>query len=559
MRALPRILIASIVLVSRAAVAEPLPDAAKLAWLNARLAPFDLTVDLARLPEAERAALGRIIEAAKVMDTLFLRQVWAGNQTLLLDLIGDSSALGRARLHAFLQNKGPWLRLDEDRPFLPGVGDKPVAGNFYPAGSTRKEVEAWLNQLSQEQHAAASGFFTTIRRGPDGKFLIVPYSQEYQGELALAGDLLRQAAGLTRQPSLRTFLEKRAAAFLSNDYYDSDVAWMKLDASIEPTIGPYEVYEDGWFNAKAGFEAFVTVRDDAETAKLAKFSGQLQDIEDHLPIDPKLRNPKIGALAPIRVVNSLYCSGDANRGVQTAAFTLPNDERIGQAMGTKRTMLKNVQEGKFKIVLVPISKIALSPADQKTVSFDAFFTHILMHELMHGLGPHEITVQGRKTTVRAALQDTYSAIEEAKADISGLFALQYLIDKAVIEKGLERTIYTSFLASCFRSIRFGLKEAHGKGIALQLNTLLDAGAFRVAKNGTFSVDAAKVKGAVRDLTTELMTLEAAGDRGKAATLLEKRAVIRPEVQKVLDRLDKVPIDIEPRFVTAEKLLAGSAR
>jgi hypothetical protein len=560
MRATTRYLIAATVVLSRAAAAEPFPDAATLAKLNARLAPVDLKADLGQVPENEQAALARMITAAKIMDTLFLRQVWAGNETLLLDLVNDGSPLGRARLHAFLQNKGPWLRLDEDRPFLPGVGEKPVAGNFYPAGATRKEVEAWLGQLPQEQHAAASGFFTTIRRGTDGKFQILPYSLEYQGELAIAADLMKQAAALTKQPTLRAYLEQRAAAFLSNDYYDSDVAWMKLDATIEPTIGPYEVYEDGWFNAKAGFEAFIALRDDAETAKLAKFGSQLQDIEDHLPIDPKLRNPKIGsfgALAPIKVVNSIYCSGDANRGVQTAAFNLPNDERIGQQMGTKRTMLKNVQEAKFKMVLVPISKIALGPADQKAVAFDAFFTHILMHELMHGLGPHEITVQGRKITVRAALQDTYSAIEEAKADISGLFALQYLIDKGVLDRALERTIYTSFLASCFRSIRFGLKEAHGKGIALQLNTLLDAGAFTVAKNGTFSVDAAKVKGAVRDLTAELMTLQAAGDRGKAAALLQKRAVIRPEVKKVLDRLDRVPIDIEPRFVTAEKLLAAT--
>jgi hypothetical protein len=384
----------------------------------------------------------------------------------------------------------------------------------------------------------------------------VPYSLEYQGELGVAAALLKEAAALTQQPTLKAYLDKRAAAFVSNDYYDSDVAWMKLDASIEPTIGPYEVYEDGWFNAKAGFEAFVTLRDEAETAKLAKFSGELQDIENHLPIDPKLRNPKIGALAPIRVVNSIFSSGDANRGVQTAAFNLPNDERVGKELGTKRTMLKNVQEAKFKVVLVPISKVALAQADHKNVSFDAFFTHILMHELMHGLGPHEITVDRRKTTVRAALQDTYSAIEEAKADISGLFALQYLVDKGVLDKSLERTMYTSFLASCFRSIRFGLKEAHGKGIALQLTTLLDAGAFKVAKNGTFSVDATKVKGAVRDLTAELMTLQAAGSRSKAADLLKKRAVIRPEVQKILDRLDKVPIDIEPRYLTARKLLSG---
>jgi hypothetical protein len=548
------LLLFSLLLVNATAAAE-LPDAATLARLNARLAPVDLVVDLGTMPAGEQAALAKIVEAARVMDTLFLRQVWAGNETLLLDLIGDPTNLGRARLHAFLQNKGPWLRLDEDRPFLPGIGDKPVAGNFYPAGATRKEVEGWLNGLGPEAHEAAAGFFTTIRRAPDGKLLAVPYAQEYQGELALAAARLREAAALTQQPTLRAFLEARAAAFLSNDYHASDVAWMKLDSSIEPTIGPYEVYEDGWFNAKAGFEAFVTVRDDAETAKLAKFSGELQDIENHLPIEPALRNPKLGALAPIRVVNQIFASGDANRGVQTAAFNLPNDEQVAREMGTKRTMLKNVQEAKFKVVLAPISKVALAAVDQKNVSFDAFFTHILMHELMHGLGPHELTLKGRKTTVRAALQDTYSAIEEAKADISGLFALQFLVDKGVLDRGLERTMYVSFLASCFRSIRFGLKEAHGKGIALQLTTLLDAGAFKVAKNGTFSVDPGKVKGAVRDLTAELMTLEASGDRGRAEALLKKRAVIRPEVQKVLDRLSRVPIDIEPRFVTAARLAA----
>jgi hypothetical protein len=218
-------------------------------------------------------------------------------------------------------------------------------------------------------------------------------------------------------------------------------------------------------------------------------------------------------------------------------------------------MLKNVQEAKFARVLVPIAGVALAPAERKQVAFDAFFTHILMHELMHGLGPHE-TTGGKRVSVRAALQESYSAIEEAKADVSGLFALQYLIDKGVIAKTMEKTMYTTFLASAFRSIRFGLKEAHGKGIALQLNTLLDAGAVRVAKDGTFSVDHAKVKDAVRALTGELMTIQAAGDRARAAELLQTRAVVRPEVKRVLDRLEKVPVDIAPRFVTAEALLAG---
>jgi hypothetical protein len=551
-------LLCALVLGAPAARAAEAPlDAAALEKLSARLAPVELKVDLGKLPAAERAALAKIVEAARIMDPLFLRQVWAGNQQLLLDLSEDRTPLGKARLHAFTQNKGPWLRIDDDRPFLPGVGKKPPAGAFYPPDATKEEVEAWMKTLSPAAQAVAGGFFFTIRRGPNGKLQAVPYSMEYQHDLARAAALLREAAALTQQPTLRAYLEKRAAAFLSNDYHDSDVAWMKLDASLEPTIGPYEVYEDGWFSAKAAFEAFVGIRDDAETAKLAKLGGELQDIEDHLPIDPKLRNPKLGALAPIRVVNSIFSSGDGNRGVQTAAFNLPNDERIAKEMGTKRTMLKNVQEAKFKRVLLPISKVALAPADAKAISFDAFFTHILMHELMHGLGPHEAGPEGKRITVRAALQESYSPLEEAKADIAGLFALQHLIDKGVLDKGLERTMYTTFLASCFRSIRFGLGEAHGKGIALQLNTLLDAGAFKVGKNGAFSVDAGKIKDAVRALTGELMTLQASGDKARAAELLATRAVIRPEVKKVLDRLEKVPVDIEPRFVTAEKLLAGA--
>jgi hypothetical protein len=328
---------------------------------------------------------------------------------------------------------------------------------------------------------------------------------------------------------------------------------MELDATLEPTIGPYEVYEDEWFNYKAAFEAFITVRDEGESAKLERFGRELQDIEDHLPIDPALRNPKLGALSPIRVVNVVFTSGDANRGVQTAAYNLPNDERVVQEKGSKRVMLKNVQEAKFQKVLLPIARVALPLADRKDVSFDAFFTHILMHELMHGLGPHNITVGGRATTVRQELKETYSAIEEAKADISGLWALQYLVDKGVLGKELQRTMYTTFLASAFRSIRFGLTEAHGKGIALQLNTLLDAGAFTAHPDGTFAVVPARVKDAVAALTRELMSLEAHGDYAAAKDLIAKRAVVRPDVQRVLDRLQGVPVDIEPQFVTADEL------
>jgi hypothetical protein len=538
--------------------AAAVPDLARLQAMTARFAPVAIGADVSRLPAHEREALARLIEAARLMDPLFLRQVWAGNEAILMQLVGDSTPLGRARLHEFMIDKGPWSRLDHNAPFLPGVPPKPAEANFYPAGAGKDEVEAWMTSLPEMEQAAARGFFTTIRRRPDGSFTAVPYSLEYQGELARAAALLREAAALTTQPTLKAFLEKRAQAFLSNDYYDSDVAWMELDASIEPTIGPYEVYEDEWFNYKAAFEAFVTLRDDAETARLARFGGELQDLENHLPVDPALRNPKLGALAPIRVVNVVFTSGDANRGVQTAAFNLPNDERVVREKGSKRVMLKNVQEAKFEKVLLPIARVALPPADGRDVSFEAFFTHILMHELMHGLGPHDITVGGRPTTVRQELKEAYSTIEEAKADISGLWALQHLVDKGVLPKTMERTMYTTFLASAFRSIRFGLSEAHGRGIALQLTTLLEAGAFKAGLDGTFTVVPGRIKEAVTALTREIITLQARGDAAAARDLLTRRAVIRPEVQKVLDRLQGVPVDIEPRYAAADDL-AGRPR
>lgn len=554
---LKKVLLSSFFFVAVSARAAEFPDAKALAGESAKLAPVDIAVDLSKLPAHETAALAKMVEAATWMDTLFLRQVWAGNETLLLKLVADTSPLGKERLKAFLQNKGPWLRLSAHASFIPGVGHKPAQGNFYPAEATQAEVDAWIKKLPAAQQADAKGFFTTLRRAPDGSWRTVPYSVEYQGELQHVAALLKEAAALTTQPTLKTFLEKRAQAFLTNNYYDSDVAWMKLESSIEPTVGPYEVYEDEWFNAKAAFEAFITLRDDAETAKLSKFSAELQDIENHLPIDPKWRNPKLGALAPIRVVNSIFSSGDANRGVQTAAYNLPNDEKIGQEMGTKRTMLRNIQEAKFQRVLVPISKKALSKKDQTRIAFDAFFTHILMHELMHGLGPSQVLVNGKSYTVREMLQETYSTLEEAKADISGLFALQYLIDKGVVEKSMEETLYPTFLASSFRSIRFGLNEAHGRGLAIQMNYLQDAGAYQVAQDGTFFVDVPKMKEAVKALTAELMTIQALGDKARAQALIQKLAVIRPSVKKVLATLDGIPVDIAPKYVTAMKLLEGS--
>jgi hypothetical protein len=375
---------------------------------------------------------------------------------------------------------------------------------------------------------------------------LVPYHKEYAADLGKAAGLLREAAALTGNASLKKFLTLRAEAFLSNDYYASDVAWMDLDAPLDITIGPYETYNDELFGYKAGFEAYITIRDEAETNKLKTVAAHLQEVENHLPMDERYRNPKLGASAPIRVVNEVYASGDGAHGVRTAAFNLPNDERVISEKGSARIMLKNIQEAKFASTLIPIAARVLTPGAREDLSFSYFFTHILAHELSHGIGPHQIEVAGRATTPRQELKELYSAIEEAKADITGLFMLEYLYDHKLMDgPAYERPLYTTYLASAFRSVRFGVTEAHGKGMALQFNYLLDKGAFTLNAGGTFAVDVPKMKSAVRDLTHDLLTIEAEGNYAGAKRMLDSLAVIRPAMQKALDGLKDLPTDIDP--------------
>jgi hypothetical protein len=522
-----------------------------------RFAPTVLTADAARLTPGDRAALQKIIAAAKYLDPLYRQQIWSGSEALLKKLEADSSGAAREREHYFRMNQGPWSRLDENQAFIEGVPARLPQANFYPGDITKEEFNSWLSRLPAEEKARATGYFHVIRRDASGKFKTVPYSEEYREFLEPAAQLLREAARLSSNSTLKDYLIKRADAFASNDYYLSDVAWMDLDAPIDVTIGPYETYADEMFGYKATFEAYVTLRDEEETAKLTRFSSYLQELEDHLPMDARYRNPKLGAASPIRVVNEVYSSGEGNSGVQTAAFNLPNDERVVNEKGSKRIMLKNVQDAKFHKTLVPISRVVLDSSQQDRLSFEAFFTHILTHELMHGLGPHNITVEEQATTVRLQLKELYSTIEEAKADITGLWALQYLIDKGDVDKRMEAALYVTYLASVFRSVRFGINEAHGRGMALQFNYLTDEGAFHFdERTGKFSVDEAKVKDAVSKLTREILTIEAEGSFEKARAILEKYAVIRPAMKNALDRLNDVPVDIEPIFplATAGSLL-----
>jgi hypothetical protein len=530
------------------AAAAALPNLAQLEQMSARFAPVKLHVDESGLSTGDRKALAKLVEAGRVTNSIFMDQLWSGNRALYAKLQKDTTPLGKARLHYFWLNKGPWSNLDGNAAFIPDVPErKPKGANFYPADMTRDEFEAWAKTLSPPEREQAEGFFTVIRRGTDRKLTAVPYSKEYAGDLAKAAGLLREAAALTDNASLKKYLTLRADAFLSNDYYASDIAWMDLDAPLDITIGPYETYNDELFGYKAAFEAYITIRDDRETERLKSFASHLQEVENNLPIDPKYRNPKLGAAAPIRVVNEVLAAGDGAHGVRTAAFNLPNDERVVHEKGSKRVMLKNIQEAKFETNLTPVAARVLPKSAQGDLSFDSFFMHILAHELSHGIGPHQIQVNGRATTPRQEMKELYSAIEEAKADVTGLFMLQYLFDHGLLPKtpASEHQLYTTFLASAFRSLRFGLEEAHGKGMALQFNYLSDKGGFVANPDGTFAVNFAKIKAAVRDLCHDLLTVEAQGDYAGAKRMLDTLGVVRPGMQKAIDGLKGIPVDIDP--------------
>ena len=538
------------------ASAYPAPDTADLKRMSARFAPTELRVDLSHLSAGDRTALAELVRAARILDDVFIDQLWSGGHAELAKLKQDHSDLGQARLRYFWLNKGPWSDLDGHVAFLPGVPErKPAGANFYPEDMSKEEFEAWVKTLSSDQLKSAEGFFSVIRR-QGGKLTAVRYSEAYKARLDECAALLRKAAEHTTNASLKRFLTARADAFHSNDYYASDVAWMDLDSPVDVTIGPYETYNDELFGYKAAFEAYINLRDEAESAKVKFFADHLQDVENNLPMDPKFRNPKIGALAPIAVVNEVYCSGDAAHGVQTAAYNLPNDERVVQEKGAKRVMLRNVQEAKFRTNLMPIAGHVLAASSTSLLDFDAFFTHILAHELSHGIGPQQITVGGRQTTARKELKELYSSIEEAKADATGLFMLQFLSDRKAVKID-ERRLYTTYLASSFRTLRFGLKEAHGKGMAMQFNYLIDKGAF-VRRNGRYEIDFTKMKDAVRDLVHDLLTLEATGDYTGAKRMMDKLVMIHPEEQKIIEGLKDVPVDIAPNFVTATSL-AGDVR
>ncbi len=544
------------VLVMGAKQSSVIEDYADIQYVKgqiAKLAPVEISVDPSLLNENDKAVLAKLVEAAKLMDEIFLRQVYSRNVAIREALQQGSNPDYPTLLTYFTINFGPFDRLNHDEPFINLKHKKPAGANFYPEDMTREEFEAWIQAHPEDEEAFTSNF-TIIRREGD-RLVAIPYSRAYREFLEPAARLLKEAAALAQNPSLKKYLNSRAEAFLSNDYFQSDMDWMDLkDHKIEVVIGPYEVYEDALLGYKASFEAFITIVDPEESAKLRKVNQYLQDMELHLPIPDKYKNLHRGSASPIVVVQEVFTGGDTKAGIQTTAFNLPNDERVREAKGSKKVMLKNVAHAKYDKCWIPIVNIVLDPKDLQRVSFDAYFNHVLMHEMSHGLGPGTITVNGRKTTVNKELKETYSTIEECKADILGVYNLAYMVEKGVFPKEMKAQAYSSYLGGIFRSVRFGINEAHGGANAIAFNYLMEKGGFEYnPQTRKFRVNDAKIEGAIRDLAHDLLMIQATGDYEGAKRFIQKYRYLSPEMQDALNRLKDVPVDIRPVYTIEQWL------
>ena len=508
--------------------------------------PTEIKFDASLLDDRQNKVVENLYQAALVMDEIFLQQVYAGNNEIREELQSSEMEVDAWRLEYFTIMFGPFDRLDHNKPFY-GTAEKPKGANFYPEDMSKQEFLQWIEDHPDDEKSFTSEF-TVIRR-ENGELKAVPYSKYFKEDLEKAANFLRQAAEYADNPTLKDYLVKRAAAFLSNDYYHSDMAWMDLkDHLIEVVIGPYEVYEDKMFNYKAAFECFITLRDPEESKKLAKFGSYLVDIEKNLPIPDKYKNFERGSESPIVVAQEIFTAGDTKAGVQTIAFNLPNDERVRKAKGSKKVMLKNVNQAKFDQILTPIAAQVLTEEQLPHVTFDAFFNHVLMHELSHGVGPGFITVDGRDTEVKIELKETYSSIEECKADILGMYNIIFMIKKGEFPESFERETWATFLAGIFRSVRFGISEAHGAGNAIIYNYLLEKGGYVFDEQSQkVRVDFDKVYAALEELATNVLSLQATGDYEAARKLIEDYAVESPSMKILKDKLTDLPVDIKPVY------------
>ncbi len=516
------------------AITEPAVEvAAELAAIRPEAyASVKLTADLGAFDDRQRQMLGILIEAAKVMDGLFWEQAYGSAEGLMSEL-SDERAREFARI-----NYGPWDRLDNNRPFIAGIGDKPAGARFYPADMSKEEFEA--SALSDK-----ADLYTIIERDDSGELISKPYSTVWPEQLNKAAELLRQAADLASHEGFANYLRLRADALLSDDYFASDLAWMSNKSNpIELIIGPIETYEDQLFGYKAAFEAYVLIKDQAWSDRLQRFSAMLPALQEGLPVEAPYKAEVPGSDADLNAYDVIYYAGDCNAGSKTIAINLPNDERVQLQRGTRRLQLKNAMRAKFDQILLPLADQLIAADQRQHITFDAFFANTMFHEVAHGLGIKN-TLDG-SGTVRSALKETASALEEGKADILGLYMITELHRQGELADAALEDNYVTFLAGIFRSVRFGASSAHGRANMVRFNFFRDRGAFSLDEaTGTYRVDFNNMDRAISELSRLILMIQGDGDYDAARTLLDDKGRIDAPLQQALDRLSdaNIPVDI----------------
>jgi hypothetical protein len=508
-----------------------------------KLAPVQMQLDTGYLSDEERKVVNLLIEAADLMNPIYLRQVSADNPRIREEIAKSGD---KAQLDRFDTFMGPWDEVEEDKPFF-GNSPRPVGAGFYPAGLTKAQFDDYLAKHPDEAKALTDPY-TVVKRQGD-KLVAVPYSQEYKEWLEPAARKLEEAAAITTNPSLKKFLTLRAKAFRTDDYFESELAWMDLkDTPIEIVIGPYETYTDGLYGAKTAFEAYVTLRNPKESAALDVYKSHLREMEANLPVEEQYKNFKRGFESPISVVDQVRGGGDANHGIVSIAFNLPNDERVREAKGAKKVILQNVLGAKYDMILKPMAPLVLVPEQAADVNKRYMYMETLFHELSHSLGPGSITVDGRATTVDKALKDIGSGFEEAKADVMGAYNVLFMMDKGVLPAAEKPQIRAAYVAGLFRAMRFGDTDAHGRGAAMQYRYIRDKGGLMWdAKAKRFRIDPAKLDAGIRALVGDIVRLQATGDYEGTKAFLAKWAVMDAEAKQVTGTMAHIPVDIRPIY------------
>lgn len=526
----------------------PMEDASayNLAQQRAKIARIDMNTDTSFLSDEEKAVINKLIIAANYMSDIYLRQRSEDNPEVRAEIEASNLPNKDLLLDMFDLHFGPWDTLDEAHPFY-GDKEMPKGAAFYPEDMTQAEFNAWLEAHPEDREAFTS-LYTVIRRDGD-KLVAIPYREHYREWLEPAAQALREAADITSNPSLKDFLAKRAESFLTDEYFESELAWMDLEGTpIEVAIGPYEVYTDGLFGYKAAYEAFITIKNPEESAAVARYKDYLRDMEANLPVDESYKNFKRGFESPIAATEQIHGGGDNVPGVQTIAFNLPNDERVREAKGAKKVLLNNVLEAKFKLILAPMAEHILVPAQAEQVMARYMALETLFHELSHSLGPGTITKNGVETTVGAELKELYSAIEEGKADIMGVYNILFMMEKGELPKAERDSMLASYFVGMFRAMRFGTDEAHGQGAAFQYAMLKEAGAFSTdTETELFVLDFDKLEAAVTDMVRTVVMLQGDGDYDAAQAFLNTYAKLDDAAKAAIKRTADIPVDVQPIY------------